>query len=444
MVFKLNGVPHADWQQFLGRFHPLLIHLPIGFLLLVPLLEIGGRWKPALRESAGFVLVLACASSLGALALGYLLAYGSGDSGAGVSRHMWGGIGLCIGVMLCLLARPLWTTGTAPMLYPVLLTFVLLEMSWTAHQGGSLTHGSNYLTRYLPASLKSWSELGTSQAKGAAPDSFYAQHIDPVFDAKCVSCHGESKVDGGLRLDTYDRVMRGGKDGAVIRPGDPDKSLLMMRVTLPAGHKKFMPAEGKPPLNPEEIAWIRAWISQGASSTATSLAGIAIQVSNDPPLQPVGDYSTLMPEILQMNKAAGAKLVLVSSKPSDGLILRTVDVAKGFGDVQLAAFTKYAPYVVEIELGRTAVTDASFDTLSKFTHLRALHLEDTSVTGGGLVRLTPLTQLTYLNLSGTKVTKDSLTPLGAIKNLHHVYLYNTPAQPLTSAGPAPVKEGKNP
>jgi hypothetical protein len=43
--------------------------------------------------------------------------------------------------------------------------------------------------------------------------------------------------------------------------------------------------------------------------------------------------------------------------------------------------------IVEAELGRTAVTDASFDTLKQFTHLRALHLEETRVTGDGLASL---------------------------------------------------------
>jgi hypothetical protein len=45
--------PHADWQQFLGRFHPLVVHLPIGLLVLVPLLEIAGAFRACLREAAG-------------------------------------------------------------------------------------------------------------------------------------------------------------------------------------------------------------------------------------------------------------------------------------------------------------------------------------------------------------------------------------------------------
>ena len=72
-VLKLDGKAHADWQQFLGRFHPLTVHLPIGFLLLVPLLEIAGTFRPALREAASFVLGLTFASCLLAIVLGAFL-----------------------------------------------------------------------------------------------------------------------------------------------------------------------------------------------------------------------------------------------------------------------------------------------------------------------------------------------------------------------------------
>jgi uncharacterized membrane protein len=433
-VFSLDGRPHSNWQQFLGRFHPLAVHLPIGFLVLLPLLEIAGVFRPALREAAGFVLGLACAACLGALTLGYLLAYGSGDTGAGVARHMWGGIALTIGVLVCMLARPSWLSGEASRVYPLILAIVLLALVWTAHEGGSLTHGSNYLTEYMPLPMKRWMMIGTAQADTPGAGSFYAQHIGPIFEANCVSCHGESKMQGGLRLDSYGGLIKGGKDGPVIIVGKPAQSLLLERVTLPASHKLFMPAEGRPPLRPEEIAWIRAWVQQGASPSIATLAGISINEGpQDPPLQPVADYSRMMTEIRQMQNGQGAKLVPVSSKPSDGLILNTVDVASSFGDVQLAQFQKFAPYIVEAELGRTAVTDASFDTLSKFTHLRALHLEGTAVTGAGLAKLAPLTQLTYLNLSGTRVTSAATAPLASMKNLHHVYLFNTPAQPVAAA-----------
>lgn len=429
-IVRLNGQPHADWQQFLGRFHPLAVHLPVTLILLVPLLELGGRRKPALREAAGFVLVLAFAGCIASVMLGYLLAFGSGTAGPGVTRHMWGGILLTVCTMLCLLTRPLWSALPTDKVYPALLTITLIMMMWAAHQGGSLTHGSNYLTMYAPRPIKTIASLGRSQAKS---DSFYVQHIAPIWDKKCLSCHGDGKVKGDLRMDTFEALMVGGKDGSVIVPNKPDDSLLLKRVTLPESHKQFMPAEGKPPLSKEEIAWIRAWIQQGASPTTTHLAGISIRQDSDVPLEPVGDYSALQPEIERMKNAAGAKLLTVSAKPSDGLILNTLDVAGNFGDAQLAQFEKYAPFIVEVDLARTAVTDASFSTLAKFTHLRAIHLDNTSVTGNGIEKLAGLKHLTYLNLSGTKITSEDAARLKSLTSLQHIYLFNTPAQPLAPA-----------
>jgi len=312
-----------------------------------------------------------------------------------------------------------------------MLGCVMLALLWTAHQGGSLTHGADYLTRYMPAPLKRVVATGGANAV-PFPDSFYAMHIHPILDSNCVGCHGSSKTEGGLRLDSYEAMMKGGKDGAVIVPREADKSLLVQRVVLLAGDPHAMPAEGRPPLKPEQISWLRAWIRAGASASDREVAGVAIRTEKpDLPPEPVADYSKFTDEIEQMRHGQGAKLVPVSGKPSDGLILSTVDIAPAFGDAQLAPFEKFAPYIVEANLARTAVTDASLGTLARFTHLRALHLEGTAITGSGLAKLTSLSRLSYLNLSQTKVTPASLGPLKSMPNLRHVYIFDTPAQSAT-------------
>jgi mono/diheme cytochrome c family protein len=441
-ILKLDGKPHAEWLQFVGRFHPLAVHLPIGLIVLLPVLEIAGGFRPALREAAGFVLVFASVACIGTLILGYLLAYGSGDTGSIVSRHMWGGIALAVGLLLCLLARTAWSAGLGGYVYPTLLGCVMLALVWTAHQGGSLTHGAGYLTRYMPAPLKRFASLGTVNAAVPYPDSFYGKHIHPILDSNCVACHGAGKTGGGLRLDSYEALMKGGKDGPVVVQGKADASLLIQRVTLPPGDPHAMPAEGRTPLKPAEIAWIIAWIRAGASQSDRQVAGVAIpEEHQDSPPEPVGDYSTWTNEIDQMRHSQGAKLLPVSAKPSDGLILNTVDVAPAFGDAQLAQFAKYAPYIVEADLARTAITDASFDVLARFIHLRSLHLEGTAVTGNGLAKLTALSHLNYLNLSETKVTKNSLSPLGSMASLRHLYVFNTPAEPSSSGDDANPSEG---
>ena len=431
---RLDGQPHADWLQFLGRFHPLLVHLPIGMLVLLPVLEIAGTTRLGLREAAGFVLQLALATGAITLIVGIFLAYGSGIIGATVTRHMWGGIVLLIELLACVTARPAWVSGQVQRVYPALLVASLLTLTWTAHQGGSLTHGVDYLTRYMPGPLKRFFPSASAASDAAYVGSIYMRSIHPILDAKCVACHGASKEQAGLRLDLYELLMKGGRDGTVIAPQNPDRSLVLQRVTLSPADKHFMPAEGRTPLTADEIATLRAWILAGASPTATSIPGIATAAENTGlPLQPVGDYSYLMNEIRQMQRLEGAKLIAVSATPSDGLILRTIDVASKFDDAQLARFQRFAPFIVEAELGRTAVSDDCFDTLSRFTNLRALHLERTAVTGRAVGKLVSLSQLTYLNLSGTKVTSDALLPLKGMPNLRHVYLFDTPAEPASAA-----------
>jgi uncharacterized membrane protein len=433
-VVHLDGRMHGDWEQFLGRFHPLAVHLPIGLLLLVPIFELLGRSRPALREAAGFVLNLAVAACLGTLCLGYLLAHGAGQASDTVIRHMWGAIALTISVLLCHLARRSWTLNRRNRLYPWLLACMLGVLVWTAHQGGALTHGDDYLREFMPAWMKKVGGVKTVEASASSPTSFYAMQVNPIFDKNCVSCHGRGKTQGGLRLDSYERLIRGGHDGAVIVSGRPDQSLLLKRITLPKSDKHFMPAE-HPPLSSRDIRWIRSWVEQGASPTTVSLAGIIIAPPLESvPIHPVGDYSGLAESIRTMQTQPGPKLLPVSSKPSDGLILSTVDVASDFGDTQLSTLAKFAPYVVEADLARTGITDASIPTLSTFTNLRALHLEGTSITGSNLGKLTSLTQLRYLNVSHTKITAQSLQTLQTMKNLKHVYAFDTPAETVEAQG----------
>lgn len=431
LVFRLDGRPHADWLQFLGRFHPLVVHLPIGLIVLWPLLEIGGTKRPAFREAAGFVLLLAVATCVAAIGLGLVLAYGSGEIGTTVTRHMRGGIALALELLLALAVRDSWLRGQGSRWYFLLLTAALATLAWTAHQGGSLTHGSDYLTRYMPHGLR---RILSPSAVSSHPNSFFARQIFPVLDTKCVACHGTNKEQGGLRLDSYESLMAGGKDGSVIRPRNPDASLLLQKVTLPPSDPHFMPAEGRTPLTPDEISQIRAWVQAGASPEAVRVPGVSLAEDREQP-PPVGDYSAFMSEIQRMQQSQGAKLVPVSANPADGLILRTTDVGAGFDDAQLKKFQRLAPFIVEAELGRTSVTDASIDTLIQFKNLRALHLESTAVTGRTLGKLSQLSQLSYLNLSATKVTSDMLAPLKSMPNLRHLYLFETPAEPKsTDAG----------
>ena len=426
LLVTLDGKTHGAWLQMLGRLHPLAVHLPIGILIVLPVLEIAGRRRAGqssgLGEAAGFLLAVAAGCSVAAVLLGLMLAHGGGFTRVAVSKHMWGGVWVAVAVLGCMLLRPLWVSGRVAV-YPWLLGGSVLLLGWASHQGGALVYGPNYLTEYLPQPMRRW--FTTVVPKPLVAGSVFATKVYPILDARCVECHGASKTEGGLRLDAYEYLMAGGQDGAVIQAGRPEASLLLQRVTLPATDKKFMPAEGKPALTGEEIGAIRAWIAAGASAAAMGAGG---SVRVEAPPQPVGDYSSLMGQIAPMEKALNVRLTPVSMHASDGLILRTIDAGRAFDDAKLAQLAPFAPYIVDAELGQSGVTDACFPTLAKFAHLRELHLEGTAVTGRGMDALRGLRELHYLNLTDTKVSKDVAETLKSMPALTRVYLYDTPAQ----------------
>ena len=94
----------------------------------------------------------------------------------------------------------------------------------------------------------------------------YGRQIKPVLQARCYSCHGALKQEGGLRLDTVALATKGGDSGAAIKGADPDASLLLRRVSSTEESTR-MPPEGEP-LKPAEIAALKSWIAQGAKGPA--------------------------------------------------------------------------------------------------------------------------------------------------------------------------------
>ena len=113
----------------------------------------------------------------------------------------------------------------------------------------------------------------------------FRRDIQPIFARHCFECHGPQKQKGKLRLADRSSKLREG-DGAVIVPGNVEKSELYRRVTLPKGHDDIMPNRGEP-LSGGEKGLIREWITQGAVwpeniPTATHWAYLA-PVRPDPP-----------------------------------------------------------------------------------------------------------------------------------------------------------------
>ena len=91
----------------------------------------------------------------------------------------------------------------------------------------------------------------------------YAKNIQPIFNQYCVSCHGPSKADNGLLLDSYADVMKGTQHGPIVVPGSPSTSALISVISGTADPSIQMP-HGKQPLSSQDVQNITLWIQAGA------------------------------------------------------------------------------------------------------------------------------------------------------------------------------------
>lgn len=114
--------------------------------------------------------------------------------------------------------------------------------------------------------ILSWATTAVEVRAGtdeeAEKPQFYTAKVRPIFQSNCFRCHAGMNRRGGLSMSTHAGLMKGGKDGVVIVPGDPAKSLLMkgIRGEAPA---KPMPSKGSR-LSNNDIATIERWIRAGA------------------------------------------------------------------------------------------------------------------------------------------------------------------------------------
>lgn len=140
--------------------------------------------------------------------------------------------------------------------------------------------------------------LLASTARADEPVSYHKE-IRPLLTANCNACHKPEKNKGGLDMTTYASLMKGGKNGSAVVPGDLDKSLMVSMVR--GGKDAEMPPEGDP-LKPEQVALIERWIKQGAKDDTPAPGSVVIA----PPVY------TVPPSISAVAYSPDGKLLAVS------------------------------------------------------------------------------------------------------------------------------------
>ncbi|WP_301924092.1 c-type cytochrome domain-containing protein [Ferruginibacter sp.] len=436
--------------EFLGHFHPLLVHLPLGILLIALLLQWMSRKSKyvSLIPAIPVILLAGSCTAFASCITGYLLSISDDYDKSLVSWHMWMGIGVAL-VSLMLYAKE---KNPAFAINKKMLSLGLLVLLMiTGHLGGSLTHGSDYLTKPFKQIFNTDSIVNTTikPISNVQESVVYTDIVTPILQTRCYSCHNANKQKGGLRMDEISLLMKGGKDGKIIMPGNAGESELMKRLLLPTDNEHHMPPKEKPQLTESQISLLHWWISYNADAqkkakefaqtdkekyllTALQTAPAVHNERTDIPATPVARADEKIIEQLKDRNI----LILPVAQNTNYLQANFVsDSMVDKKDLQLLVQLKQQ--LIWLKLHNTNTNDEALAAIGQLINLTRLDLSNTFITDKAISLLANITNLQYLNLSGTKITEAAVASLKKLPQLQSMYLYNTA---LSSKDKATIKQ----
>ena len=418
--------------QFFGRLHPLLVHLPIGILLLALLLlwlsrnerySLSSATMKIIWLSGTFGALLSCIS-------GFLLSLDGDYDGFVVGLHMWMGLGLTA-VSLFICARVFANNfGT---LFKIAVILLLLLIFLTGHLGGTLTHGEDYLQ---------FNDAKNNQTVPLKPIAniqqavVYADLVQPLLQSRCYDCHASRKQKGGLRLDDSSYILKGGKDGKVLVSGNGGKSEFIRRLLLPREDEDHMPPKGKPQLSEKQIALLHWWVNSGASFSKKvselpqpeKMRAVLLTFQNAGQERaknqyiPEGEAELPDPKAVRALRERGV-VILPVSQNSNYLSANFV-TAQPIRDSDMINLAVLHKQLIWLKVYDKAVNDKQLSLIGACKNLRILQLNNASFSGKGLVKLQSLDSLRSLSLVGTDVRFSDVKSMH-LKGLQELFLFGT-------------------
>ena len=400
--------------NYLGKFHPVVLHLPIGALYLTFCLFLLEKFfKTKYTIPIRFGLLFSFAFSVLSAVLGYFLYLGDDFSGDLIDRHMWLGISttLFIGGLL-------WIHKTSKYLNYFTPSFVvtIILLSITGHFGGQITHGSEYLK------LPDFSQ--TTNLTNIDSIALYKTVVMPILDNKCVKCHNQNKSKGDLMMNSKEAILKGGESGAILVSFDASSSHLYNYPNLPIDDKMHMPPEGNVQLNENEIEILKIWIDKGANfeeySSVESLYVDQREV-----------FMSFIPDDLPIvdppRKKDLESLLDLNFRLERNSITNNYVEAKFLGknlkSKHLNALLKIKDQLIKLDLSNSNLNDNLVSKLNSRKNLKYLKINNTKITDKGLSSIS--SSLESLNLNENKVSFDGLQELLSERTLQTVYLWNT-------------------
>lgn len=343
---------------------------------------------------------------------------------------------------------PIVKPGNVPesLLYEV-LTLPADDDLFMPPKGGALTiEQIDIIKRWIMegASSSAGESSGVSSSGGMpGPDEpiDFEKHIMPMIKGSCLDCHGEPYVKNGrtiqpkagLRLDSYELIIKGNLDGEIVSPGSPEESTLYQVVTLDPDDDEVMPPKGDP-WNEEQILVLKRWILEGAKPKPSAVALAPSQKNETKKESPSDTLSQL--DIIAKKVRPASRPQLEAAMKSGALItplsekhslvrVEFSSAAYQTGDSELSLFSNLKNNISHLDLSKSKITDQALATVKGYRNLTWLSLKNTEVGDRGLDSLVQMEFLSYLNLVGTKVSDQGIKSLSSIKSLEEIYLWNS-------------------
>ncbi|MCB0599749.1 MAG: chitobiase/beta-hexosaminidase C-terminal domain-containing protein [Saprospiraceae bacterium] len=425
-----------SWLEFLGRFHPVLLHLPIGLLIGAFGLELIQRKSRSAGMNAAIqsLLFWGMVTAIVTALLGFFLQWEGGYEERLLNIHKYLGISTAVLSVVVYLLKKTTTDHRAYLPVFGLTTTVMLL---AGHFGGSLTHGSSYLSDQMPNGLRSLLGLPPKSAPVEeitsvdASSLVFQDVIQPIFRSKCTSCHNPEKAKGELLLHNQEGVEKGGKDGALFIAGDVENSLLIKRILLPLDNEDHMPPEGKKQLTEDEVALMEWWINNHRSyedriqdvSVPDNIQ--AVFAKSVKPENPVFRLDLKDPGEKKLTSLRNEGVKVMRLAAENPLLEINMSYRQDLEPDFLKKLFPIADQIAYLNLSKSNVTDDMIRDLGRFPHLVRLYLDNTSITDAGLESLKGLEYLQYLNLYGTGITDAGLTHLESLPHLEELYLWQS-------------------
>ncbi len=425
LIFENRVELPAIFQAF-GRLHPLLLHLPIGLLLVTVILLYTRRYF----EGKGFddlvYLLLhftALTASLTTI-MGLFLSLEGTFSADAMWLHKWLGVALsflCWGL--------LGLKHKLKILQPLGLVGVVI-LIFTGHYGAALTHGDNFVLAPLEEEAPKVTRIITDSTE------VFKATVEPILESKCYGCHNSKKSKGNLILTSLEDIQKGGKNGSLWEAKDAANSLIVERLLLPLDHDDHMPPKDKAQLTEDEIAFITLWIDPGANTkrklyelpkddTLGKLASLIIPRYQALPTD-VQKYTFQFAPPEKIEKLSRPNRSVFQIARNEPAVQADFFLRETYDRKYLEELLGVKDQLISLNLSKMPVQDQDMKTIAKFPNLEVLNLNNTEITGAGLKELASLTRLRSLSVSGTKVTKGDLADFASAKGLEEVFVWNTP------------------